>query len=133
MQACMVLRLEAEELTQYTDDLDADAKRELLGAMLHSVEAVLLFIRTVSATSRALLALLDVLLGWLQGACSCKCFGNLDRTGLVTKVPDVLVRTGVESAQALEQHLRSAMEVQDASARQLHEGVVRAALGIPSS
>lgn len=45
----MVLRLEAEELTQYTDDLDADAKRELLGAMLHSVEAVLLFIRTVSA------------------------------------------------------------------------------------
>ena len=45
MQACMVLRLEAEELTQYTDDLDAEAKRELLAAMLQSVDAVLVFFR----------------------------------------------------------------------------------------
>ncbi len=35
--------------------------------------------------------------------------------------------------QALEQHFRSAREVQDASVRNLHEGVVRAALGTPSS
>ena len=44
----MVLRLEAEELTQYTDDLDAEAKRELLAAMLQSVDAVLVFFRGVS-------------------------------------------------------------------------------------
>ncbi len=67
MQACMVLRLEAEELTQYTDDLDADAKRELLGAMLHSVEAVLLFFRTVGARNKGSPGPLDVCLGWLQG------------------------------------------------------------------
>ena len=43
----MVLRLEAEELTQYTEDLDAEAKRELLAAMLQSVDAVLVFSRGV--------------------------------------------------------------------------------------
>ena len=48
LQACMVLRLEAEEVTQYTDDLDADAKRDLLAALLQSVDEVLLFFRTVS-------------------------------------------------------------------------------------
>ncbi len=48
LQACMVLRLEAEEVTQYTDDLDADAKRDLLACLLHSVDEVLLFFRTVS-------------------------------------------------------------------------------------
>ena len=47
----MVLRLEAEEVTQYTDDLDADAKRDLLACLLHSVDEVLLFFRTVSQTS----------------------------------------------------------------------------------
>ena len=47
----MVLRLEAEELTQYTDDLDAEAKRELLAAMLQSVDAVLIFFRGVSHRS----------------------------------------------------------------------------------
>ena len=47
----MVLRLEAEELTQYTDDLDAEAKRELLAAMLQSVDAVLVFFRAVSHRS----------------------------------------------------------------------------------
>ena len=81
VQACMVLRLEAEELTQYTDDLDADAKRELLGAMLHSVEAVLLFFRTVSAESKALLGLLDVLLGWLLGRAAGRTWATL--TGLI--------------------------------------------------
>jgi hypothetical protein len=81
VQACMVLRLEAEELTQYTDDLDADAKRELLGAMLHSVEAVLLFIRTVSARSRALLGLLDVLLGWLLGHAAGNAWATLTKMG----------------------------------------------------
>ena len=44
----MVLRLEAEELTQYNEDLDADVKRDMLASMLHSVDAVLLFFRTVS-------------------------------------------------------------------------------------
>jgi hypothetical protein len=44
----MVLRLEAEELTQYTDDLDSDQKRELLGALLHSLESVLPFLQKVS-------------------------------------------------------------------------------------
>ena len=44
----MVLRLEAEEVTQYTDDLDADAKRDLLACLLHTVDEVLLFFRTVS-------------------------------------------------------------------------------------
>ena len=48
LQACMVLRLEAEELTQYNEDLDADVKRDMLASMLHSVDAVLLFFRTVS-------------------------------------------------------------------------------------
>ena len=43
----MVLRLEAEEVTQYTDDLDAEAKRDLLACLLHSVDEVLLFFRTV--------------------------------------------------------------------------------------
>ena len=47
----MVLRLEAEELTQYTDDLDAEAKREVLAAMLQSVDAVLVFFRGVSHQS----------------------------------------------------------------------------------
>ncbi|BDA43725.1 Exportin-5 [Coccomyxa sp. Obi] len=42
---CMVLRLEAEELTQYTDDLDADQKRELLAALLHSLDSVLPFLQ----------------------------------------------------------------------------------------
>ena len=45
----MVLRLEAEEVTQYSDDLDADAKRDLLACLLHSVDEVLLFFRTVSS------------------------------------------------------------------------------------
>ena len=75
----MVLRLEAEELTQYTDDLDADAKRELLGAMLHSVEAVLLFFRTVSPRSKALLGLPDILLGWLLGRAAGKAWATLTR------------------------------------------------------
>ena len=48
LQACMVLRLEAEEVTQYADDLDADAKRDLLAALLQSVDEVLLFFRRVS-------------------------------------------------------------------------------------
>ncbi len=48
LQACMVLRLEAEEVTQYTDDLDADAKRDLLACLLQSVDEVLMFFRTVS-------------------------------------------------------------------------------------
>jgi hypothetical protein len=47
LQVCMVLRLEAEELTQYTDDLDADQKRDLLAALLHSLDAVLPFLRQV--------------------------------------------------------------------------------------
>lgn len=54
----MVLRLEAEELTQYTDDLDADAKRDLLASMLHSVDAVLQFFHGVSV----IVAPLDFLL-----------------------------------------------------------------------
>lgn len=45
----MVLRLEAEEVTQYSDDLDADAKRDLLACLLQSVDDVLLFFRTVSS------------------------------------------------------------------------------------
>ena len=44
----MVLRLEAEELTQYTDDLDADQKRELLAALLHSLDSVLPFLQKAS-------------------------------------------------------------------------------------
>lgn len=43
----MVLRLEAEELTQYTDDLDADQKRDLLAALLHSLDSVLPFLQKV--------------------------------------------------------------------------------------
>ena len=57
----MVLRLEAEELTQYTDDLDTEAKRELLAAMLQSVDAVLVFFRGVrhqSTPCRAVCTLL---------------------------------------------------------------------------
>jgi hypothetical protein len=51
-QVCMVLRLEAEELTQYTDDLDADQKRELLAALLHSLDAVLPFLQKVQSGPR---------------------------------------------------------------------------------
>ena len=44
---CMVLRLEAEEVTQYGDDLDAERKRELLSVLLASLDAVLAFLRKV--------------------------------------------------------------------------------------
>ena len=44
VQACMVLRLEAEEVTQYNDDLDAERKRELLSALLASLDATLAFL-----------------------------------------------------------------------------------------
>ena len=45
----MVLRLEAEEVTQYTDDLDADQKRNLLSALLSSLDLVLPFLHRVRA------------------------------------------------------------------------------------
>jgi hypothetical protein len=50
-QACMVLRLEAEEVTQYGDDLDAECKRELLSALLASLDAVLAFLRKAGRPS----------------------------------------------------------------------------------
>ena len=47
VQACMVLRLEAEELTQYNEDLDADRKRDLLSALISGLDAALPFLHQV--------------------------------------------------------------------------------------
>ena len=43
----MVLRLEAEELTQYNEDLDAERKRDLLSALMAGLDAALPFLHQV--------------------------------------------------------------------------------------
>ena len=44
MQVCIVLRMMAEEVTQYRDDLEADNKRQLLSALTACVPQVLPFL-----------------------------------------------------------------------------------------
>ena len=48
----MVLRLEAEELTQYNEDLDADRKRDLLSALVAGLDAALPFLHQARAARR---------------------------------------------------------------------------------
>ena len=44
-QACLVLKGVTEEVTQYGDDLHADAKRGLLAALMQSLDTVLPFLQ----------------------------------------------------------------------------------------
>lgn len=44
LQVCIVLRMMAEEVTQYRDDLEADNKRQLLSALTACVPQVLPFL-----------------------------------------------------------------------------------------
>ena len=44
MQVCIVLRMLAEEVTQYRDDLEADNKRNLLSALTACVPRILPFL-----------------------------------------------------------------------------------------
>ena len=51
MQACLVFKGVTEEVTQYGDDLDSEAKRGLLHALMHSLDSVLPFLRHTMASS----------------------------------------------------------------------------------
>lgn len=44
VQVCIVMRMMAEEVTQYRDDLEADSKRHLLSALTACVPQVLPFL-----------------------------------------------------------------------------------------
>lgn len=46
IQVCIVLRMMAEEVTQYRDDLEADNKRQLLSALTACVPQVLPFLES---------------------------------------------------------------------------------------
>ena len=46
MQVCIVLRMMAEEVTQYRDDMEAESKRHLLSALTACVPKVLPFLET---------------------------------------------------------------------------------------
>ena len=51
MQACMVLKGVAEEVTQYGDDLDAEAKRGLVTALMQCLDTALPFLQHVLASN----------------------------------------------------------------------------------
>lgn len=117
----MVLRLEAEELTQYTDDLDADQKRELLGALLHSLDAVLPFLQKVRSC--------------LSNVTRVCCFVELVshmRVSLYDWKRAAICLHVMPSTQTLQDHSGEAVAAHgraDSSAAALHSNVVTAAIG----